>query len=112
MVCTTLCRADRASGRARRIPSRCPTCCPSRTPRSYESSAAAFGPAEGLEELCDALRRRLAGELHVREHLLQAARAYVRQHGPNIDQAALVEALEARRARIPDPGRGCSLRRR
>ena len=74
--------------------------------------AAAFGPAEGLEELCDALRARLAGELHVREHLLQAARAYVRQHGPNIDQAALVEALEARRARIPDPGRGCSLRRR
>ena len=60
----------------------------------YES-AAAFGPAEGLDELCDALRARLAGELHVREHLLQAARAYVRQHGPNIDQAALVAALEA-----------------
>ena len=57
-----------------------------------------FGPAEGLDELCDALRARLAGELHVREHLLQAARAYVRQHGPNIDQAALVAALEARRA--------------
>ena len=62
---------------------------------TYESDAAAFGPAEGLEELCDALRARLAGELHVREHLLQAARAYVRQHGPNIDQAALVAALEA-----------------
>jgi hypothetical protein len=59
---------------------------------SYE--AAAFGPAEGLDELCDALRARLAGELHVREHLLQAARAYVRQHGPTIDQAALVAALE------------------
>jgi hypothetical protein len=26
---------------------------------------------------------------------LSAARAYVRQHGPDIDQAALVEALEA-----------------
>ena len=62
---------------------------------TYESAAAAFGPAEGLDELCDALRARLAGELHVREHLLQAARAYVRQHGPNIDQAALVAALEA-----------------
>ena len=61
----------------------------------YESSAGAFGPVEGLEELCDALRLRLAGEPHVREHLLQAARAYVRQHGPNIDQAALVAALEA-----------------
>ena len=61
----------------------------------YESSTAAFGPAEGLDELCDALRARLAGEPHVREHLLQAARAYVRQHGPNIDQAALVAALEA-----------------
>ena len=37
---------------------------------------------------------RLAGEPHVRQHLLQAAAAYVRQHGPSIDQAALVEALE------------------
>jgi hypothetical protein len=61
----------------------------------YDSSAAAFGPVEGLEELRDALRLRLAGEPHVREHLLQAARAYVRQHGTSIDQAALVEALEA-----------------
>ena len=94
-ACMIPCRADRASGRARPIPSRCPTCCPSRTPRRYESGAAAFGPAEGLDELCGALRARLAGELHVREHLLQAARAYVRQHGPNIDQAALVAALEA-----------------
>ena len=58
------------------------------------AAAAAFGPAEGLDELCDALRARLDGELHVREHLLQAARGYVRQHGPNIDQAALVAALE------------------
>jgi hypothetical protein len=62
---------------------------------TYGSAAADFGPAEGLDELCDALRARLAGELHVREHLLQAARAYVRQHGPDIDQAALVAALEA-----------------
>ena len=61
----------------------------------YQGEAAAFGPAEGLDDLCDALRARLAGELHVREHLLQAARAYVRQHGPNVDQAALVAALEA-----------------
>jgi hypothetical protein len=61
----------------------------------YHGDAAAFGPAEGLDELCDALRARLAGALHVREHLLQAARAYVRQHGANIDQAALVAALEA-----------------
>jgi hypothetical protein len=62
---------------------------------TYESSAATFEPAEGLDELCAALRARLAGELHVREHLLQAARAYARQHGPSIDQAALVAALEA-----------------
>jgi hypothetical protein len=63
-------------------------------PRREETEAAAFGPAEGLDELCAALRARLEGELHVREHLLQAARAYVRQHGPNIHQAALVTALE------------------
>jgi hypothetical protein len=62
---------------------------------TYESAAAAFGPAEGLDELCAALRARLAGEIHVREHLLQAARGFVRQHGPNIDQAALIAALEA-----------------
>jgi hypothetical protein len=43
----------------------------------YASRAAAFAPAEGLDELCEALRARLAGELHVREHLLQAARAHV-----------------------------------
>ena len=59
-----------------------------------ETDAAAFGPAERLDDLRQALRIRLDGELHVREHLLQAARAYVRQHGPKIDQAALVAALE------------------
>jgi hypothetical protein len=65
-------------------------------PAAHEHNAGttAFGPAEGLDDLRDALRARLAGELHVREHLLQAARAYVRQHGPHIDQAALVAALE------------------
>jgi hypothetical protein len=62
---------------------------------TYGGTAADFGAVEGLDELCDALRAHLAGEPHVREHLLQAARAYVRQHGPDIDQAALVEALEA-----------------
>jgi hypothetical protein len=62
---------------------------------TYEGTAADFGPVEGLDELRHALRVRLAGEPHVREHLLQAARAYVRQHGPNVDQAALVAALEA-----------------
>jgi hypothetical protein len=61
----------------------------------YETDAAAFGPVEGLDELCAALRSRLEGEFHVREHILQAARAYVRQHGANIDQAKLTEALEA-----------------
>jgi hypothetical protein len=57
-----------------------------------------FGP--GLHDLVP--RRsglwqgeRVAGEPHVREHLLQAARAYVRQHGPEIDQATLVAALES-----------------
>ena len=62
---------------------------------TYESSVATFGPAEGLDELGDALRARLADEPHVREHLMQAARAYVRQHGPTIDQHALVAALES-----------------
>jgi hypothetical protein len=62
---------------------------------TYESAAPAFEPAEGLDDLCDALRARLAGEIHVREHLMQAARAYVRQHGSNIDHAGLVAALEA-----------------
>jgi hypothetical protein len=61
---------------------------------TYENAAGTFGPIEGLDELCDALRARLDGELHVREHLMQAARGYVRQQDPNIDQAALVAALE------------------
>ena len=72
-----------------------PALLPKPEPHRYATSAAAFAPAEGLDDLCDALRARLEGELHVREHLMQAARAYVRQHGPNIDQAALVAALEA-----------------
>jgi len=62
---------------------------------TYGSGAAAFEPAEELDELCNVLRARLAEEPHVREHLMQAARAYVRQHGANVDQAALVAALEA-----------------
>jgi hypothetical protein len=49
---------------------------------------------EGFDDLREMLRARLAGELHVREHLLQAARAYVRRHGPDIDPSALVTALE------------------
>jgi hypothetical protein len=77
-----------------------PALLPEPEPATHQGAAAAFGPAEGLEELCDALRARLEGELHVREHLLQAARAYVRQQGPNIDQAALVAALEALRSNI------------
>jgi len=68
---------------------------PEPTVDEHPYEAAAFGPVEGLDELRDALRARLAGEPHVREHLLQAARAYVRLHGPNVDQAALVAALEA-----------------
>jgi hypothetical protein len=76
----------------------------------YETDAAAFGPVEGLEELCAAVRARLEGEFHVREHFLQAARAYVRQHGVNIDQAKLTEALEAvareRRSRAEVAGYG------
>jgi hypothetical protein len=71
-----------------------PKLLPEPPPEDYASAASTFGPAEGLDELCEALRARLDGELHVREHLLQAARAYVRQHGPDIDQAALVAALE------------------
>jgi hypothetical protein len=67
-----------------------------------ESSA--FGPVEGLDDLTNALRARLAGEPHVREHLLQAARAYVNQRYPNIDQAALVAALEA----VAGEHRSCS----
>jgi hypothetical protein len=72
-----------------------PELLPEPTAAESQGEAAAFGPAEGLDDLCDVLRARLAGELHVREHLMQAVRAYVRQHGPNIDQAALVAALES-----------------
>jgi hypothetical protein len=61
---------------------------------AHRSSAAAFGDMEGFDDLREMLRARLAGELHVREHLLQAARAYVRRHGPDIDPSALVTALE------------------
>jgi hypothetical protein len=39
---------------------------------TYEGTAAEFGPVEGLDDLCEQLRARLAGELHVREHLTQA----------------------------------------
>jgi hypothetical protein len=71
-----------------------PALLPEPEPHCYATSAAGFAPAEGLDELCDALRARLEGELHVREHLLQAARAYVRQQGPNVEQRPLVAALE------------------
>jgi hypothetical protein len=65
--------------------------------------AEGFEPAEGLEELVGQIRARLQGALHVREHLMAAARSYIRQHGPEIDQAALIAALEgvAREFRTP-----------
>ena len=72
-----------------------PALLPEPEPHGYATSAAGFAPAEGLDELCDALRARLEGEMHVREHLLQAARAYVRQQGPNVEQTRLVAALES-----------------
>jgi hypothetical protein len=71
-----------------------PAFLPEPDPVTHQSAAAAFGPAQGLDELREQLRARLDGELHVREHLLQAARGYVRQQGTKIDQAALVAALE------------------
>jgi hypothetical protein len=71
-----------------------PDLLPEPDPYSYETTAAEFAPAEGLEELCAMLRERLKGEPHVREHLMHAARAYLRQHGPNVEQAPLVAALE------------------
>ena len=77
-----------------------------------DAAPAAFAPAEGLEELCELLRARLAGELHVREHLMQAARGLLRQHGANIDQAPLVAALEGVAQRVPQPRRGRGLWRR
>ena len=54
-----------------------PALLPEPDPATHQSATAAFGPAEGLDELCEQLRARLHGELHVREHLLQAARGYV-----------------------------------
>jgi hypothetical protein len=74
---------------------RAPELLPAPDATTYEGTAADLGAVEGLDELRAALRARLAGEVHVREHLLQAARAYVRQHWPNIDQGALVAALES-----------------
>ena len=70
-----------------------PDCLPV-PPIRDQADAAAFGPVEGLEDLCAALRDRLQGEPHVREHLKQSTGAYVRQHGPKLDQTALVDALE------------------
>jgi hypothetical protein len=71
-----------------------PALLPEPEPHGYATGAAGFAPAEGLDDLCDALRARLEGELHVREHLMQAARAYVRQRAPNVEQTPLVAALE------------------
>jgi hypothetical protein len=71
-----------------------PELLPCPTGSDHRAGSASFGHVEGLDDLRDALRARLAGEPHVREHLLEAARAYVRQHGPEIDQAVLVAALE------------------
>jgi hypothetical protein len=72
-----------------------PELLPEPASNGHQAETTTFGPVVGLDELRDALRARLAGKPHVREHLLQAARAYVSQHGPSIDQAALVAALEA-----------------
>jgi hypothetical protein len=71
-----------------------PELLPEPTSNGHSVGTTTLWPVAGLDDLRDALRARLAGEPHVREHLLQAARTYVRQHGPEIDQAALVEALE------------------
>ena len=71
-----------------------PALLPEPEPHHYATSAAGFAPAEGLGDLCDALRARLDGELHVREHLMQAVRSYVRQQGPDVEQTSLVAALE------------------
>jgi hypothetical protein len=61
---------------------------------SAATSPAAFVATEGLDELAAALRARLANQHHVREHLAAAARAYVHDHGGDIDAAALVAMLE------------------
>jgi hypothetical protein len=74
-------------------------------PDSYDArQGEGFAPAEGLEELVEQIRARLQGALHVREHLLAAARSYIRQHGPEIDQAALVAALEGVAREFRNPG--------
>ena len=71
-----------------------PALLPEPEPPSYETRATTFAPAEGLGELVALVRTRLKGELHVREHLMQAARGYLRQHGANVDPKPLVDALE------------------
>jgi hypothetical protein len=65
-------------------------------PHSYNAAGQVegFEPAEGLEELVEQIRARLLGELQVREHLMAAARSYIRQHGATVQQAPLVAALE------------------
>ncbi len=79
-------------------------------PEKPFNAAATFGPIEGLDDLCSTLRERLAGKPHVREHLLQAAGAFVRQHGSDIDHTALVDALEGiaheHRSRVEVTGYG------
>jgi hypothetical protein len=73
-----------------------PDVLPEPDPYSYRAGQAeGFAPAEGPDELVEQIRARLQGALHVREHLLAVARSYIRQHGPDIDQAPLVKALES-----------------
>jgi hypothetical protein len=72
-----------------------PEILPEPEPDSYETGdAAEFAPVEGLDDLCAMLRARLQDEPHVREHLMQGARAYIRKHGTNVEQKPLVAALE------------------
>jgi hypothetical protein len=82
-----------------------PDLLPEADPYSYEATGAAgFEPAEGLEELIEQIRERLKDELHVREHLMAAARTYIRQHGVNVEQAPLVTALEGVAREFRSPG--------
>jgi hypothetical protein len=83
-----------------------PELLPEADPYNYEATGAAAGfePAEGLEELVDQIRGRLQGELHVREHLMAAARSYIRQHGANVEQAPVVAALEGVAREFRSPG--------
>ncbi len=53
----------------------------------------AFGPLGDLDELVAALRERLEGEIHVREHLAAAISSYVHGADGTIDAEALVSAL-------------------